>query len=81
MKLDEHTLAQRWGLKIAELRSDQNISQVDLAAAAGTTQQTISRIERGEQVPSDGMRVRLARALDVYVTELFRYDDHEEVER
>ena len=78
MKLDEHTLAQRWGLKIVELRGDRDISQVDLAAAAGTTQQTISRVERGEQVPSDGMRIRLAKALDVYVTELFRYDEEGE---
>lgn len=71
-------LHSRWGQKIEALRRELNLTQDDLAEKTPTSQQTISRIELGRQVPSDGLRVKIARALGVKVADIFTYeeDDH-----
>lgn len=51
--------------RVAYHRQRLGLSQEQLAAAAFTTQQSISRIEKGEQTPSAGMKVLIAQALDV----------------
>ena len=51
------------------------MSQTELAKRSTTTQQTISRVELGDQKPGDELRVRIAKALGCKVAELFGYED------
>ncbi len=48
---------------IKRARRDQQLTQVQLAKRAGLTQGSLSKIERGEQVPSIAVLQRLVRAL------------------
>ena len=56
-------------LRIA--RAERDVSQEQLAAAAGVSRQTISSIETGQYTPSALLAFRLAHVLDVPVAELF----------
>lgn len=69
------TLAQRWGRMIEEKRKGLGMKQSDLADAAKTSQQNVSRIEMGSQAPSDALRVRIAGALGEKVGDLFAYGE------
>ena len=52
-------------------RAEHDLSQEQLARAAGVSRQTISSIETGQYCPSTLLAFRLARVLDVRVDELF----------
>ena len=54
------------------------MTQLELADRVGSTRQTILSIEKGRYNPSVGLALRLARALEVTVEELFELeeDDH-----
>src|SRR5450759_167598 len=52
-------------------RAERDLSQEQLARAAGVSRQTISSIETGQYCPSTLLAFRLARALSVRVDELF----------
>lgn len=52
-------------------RAEQDLSQEQLAMAAGVSRQTISSIETGQYGPSTLLAFRLARVLGVRVDELF----------
>lgn len=67
------TLHQSWGAKVRARRTQTGVTQERLAELTKTTQATISRIERGDQCPSDGMKWKLAGALGVTVEGLFPY--------
>lgn len=70
-----------WGAGVRALRSLHNITQVQLAAETRTTQVTISRIELGSRQVSDGLRLRIARALKTDPYALFPYlDDADQAE-
>ena len=56
-------------LRIA--RAEGDLSQDQLARAAGVSRQTISSIETGQYCPSTLLAFRLARVLGVRVDELF----------
>lgn len=71
------TTNQRHGILVAEARVKKRISQATLAQTADTTQQTISRIEKGEQGTTDALRIRIARALGSDTADLFPYFDDE----
>jgi putative transcriptional regulator len=60
-----------WGDNVRSRRKQLALTQRQLARACGVTQQTISSIETGEQMPRDRLKVRLAEALEQDVTELF----------
>lgn len=60
-------------IRAARLRA--GVSQQDLAAAAGVTRQTISGLESGVSAPSAGVALRLARALECRVEDLFWLED------
>lgn len=52
-------------------RAERDLSQDQLARAAGVSRQTISSIETRQYCPSTLLAFRLARVLDVRVDELF----------
>jgi molybdate-binding protein/DNA-binding XRE family transcriptional regulator len=62
---------------VRTLREARALSQVALAAAAGLSRQSLGAIEAGRAVPSVDVALRLARALDARVEELFSAPDAE----
>src|SRR5262245_18233619 len=59
----QHQLCVRIGHEIAELRTEANVSQTALAAAAGFDQGYLSRIERGQVCPRIEILLRIAASL------------------
>ena len=55
-------------------RAEYDMSQDQLARAAGVSRQTISSIETGQYCPSTLLAFRLARVLRLRVDELFRLE-------
>jgi putative molybdopterin biosynthesis protein len=62
------------------LRKARGLSAAELAERVGVTRQTIYAIESGDFVPNTAVALRLARALDVTVEELFAVCEPEEKE-
>lgn len=60
-----------WGYLVRYARRYRGLNQVALARAAEVTQQTVSKVEKGEICPHDNLKVRIARALDVPTAMLF----------
>ncbi len=56
---------------LRSLRQAAKLSQLDLARRAGTTRQTIGALEAGSYAPTLAVALRLARALDCRVDDLF----------
>lgn len=56
-------------------RAERDVSQEELARAAGVSRQTISSIETGQYCPSALLAFRLAGVLAVDVDELFWLED------
>lgn len=54
---------------LAKARSHARLSQLELAARAGTTQRHVSFLERGRSVPGRGLVIRLAEALELSLRE------------
>jgi putative transcriptional regulator len=52
-------------------RAERDLSQEELAHAAGVSRQTISSIEKGQYTPSALLAFRLARVLDLPIDRLF----------
>ena len=63
--------------RLAEIRRARGISAASLAEAAGVTRQTIYAIEAGSFIPNTAVALRLARALETTVEELFALPDAE----
>jgi putative transcriptional regulator len=57
--------------KIKPQRRETGLTQADLAAEVGVSRQTIISIEKGTCVPSTFLALKLARALNRPVEELF----------
>lgn len=68
----------RTRLRVA--RAERNVSQAELARAAGVSRQTISSIETGQYCPSTILALRLARVLDERVEDLFWLEGETDVE-
>jgi len=66
-------LQNRLGQRIAELRLNRGLTQVQLARAVGGSMEFISRLERGVNAPSVAWLDGLARALKVEVVDLFTF--------
>lgn len=64
---DDRRLANR--VRVA--RAEHDMSQDQLARAAGVSRNTISSIETGQYCPSTLLALRLARVLETRVDELF----------
>lgn len=56
-------------------RTDQGLSQADLAAAVGVSRQTINAIETGRYLPSLPLAFQLARYFGVAIEDLFLPSD------
>jgi putative transcriptional regulator len=52
-------------------RARLDLTQAELATRAGITRKSINAIEAGQMVPSTVLALKLARALDLKVEELF----------
>jgi len=72
-KLGEKNLARRIGNRIKSLRLKKRLSQFDLAEKAGIGISYISKIEQGSRLPSLKTSVRLAKALNVELFEIFNF--------
>lgn len=69
------TVLARFGKTLRELRTERGLSQDELAARAGLDRNYIGMIERGERNPAIVNVVKIAEALDVPPSELFRLFD------
>src|SRR5580700_6323717 len=56
---------------LGSLRRKRGLSAIHLAATAGVSRQTIYAMEAGTYVPNTAVALRLARALETTVEELF----------
>ncbi|MFP4414389.1 helix-turn-helix domain-containing protein [Coleofasciculus sp.] len=70
--MSKHPELIKFGLKIRELRLLKNLSQEDLADLAGLHRTYIGGIERGERNVAFLNIVRLARALEVSLSDLMQ---------
>jgi transcriptional regulator with XRE-family HTH domain len=70
IKPGEGRLQAALGIAVRELRAGAGASQGQLAERAGIHRLYLGGVERGERNPSLETLVRLARALDVSVSEL-----------
>ena len=59
--------------RLHELRTGAGMTQAQIAETAKVTRQTIIAIEKGNYTPSVLLALKLARALNVSVEELFDY--------
>ena len=60
--------------RLAAARQSRGVAAVALARAAGVTRQTIYAIEAGTYVPNTAIALKLARALEMPVEDLFQLD-------
>jgi putative molybdopterin biosynthesis protein len=60
--------------RLAEIRQQRGIAAAALARQAGVSRQTVYAMESGTYVPNTAVALRLARALETTVEELFRLD-------
>lgn len=60
--------------KLREIRSEQNLSQQQLAKLVGTSRNTISSIETGQFNPTAKLALILCIALDKKFEEIFYFD-------
>lgn len=58
--------------KLKDLRDYHGISQSELARRIGVGKTTISEIERGDRLPNVLTAIRIARALETTVEEIWR---------
>jgi len=64
--------------KVRRLRFDNGeMTQQQLADRVGVTRQTIIAIEAGKYAPSLPLAFRIARAFDMPIEQVFRYEDAE----
>ena len=61
--------------RIKVLRAERNWTQAELAARVGVTRKTINTVERAIYVPSTILALRIARAFDVPVEQVFWLED------
>ena len=68
-------------MRLRELRNSKGISQLKLAMALNTTQNTISRYETGEREPGIEELIRLADYFQVSVDYLLERTDNPKVQK
>jgi putative transcriptional regulator len=58
-------------------RAKKDLTQEQLAQLVGVTRKTINTVEKGKYIPSTYLALKLARALEVTVEELFQLNTDE----
>jgi transcriptional regulator with XRE-family HTH domain len=66
-------LQRRLGQRIADLRKNRRLTQVQFAKAVGCSVEFISLVERGVKAPSVARLENFAKALKVEVVDLFTF--------
>ena len=66
---------ERLNNRLREERARQNLTQAELATLVGVSRKTINTVENGVFVPSTILALRLARALEATVEQLFYLDE------
>jgi XRE family transcriptional regulator, regulator of sulfur utilization len=69
------TIPQTLGLRIRALREAMDLSLRDLAARSGVSAPMLSQVERGETSPTLQVAGRIARGLDLRLSQLLRLDE------
>jgi putative transcriptional regulator len=64
-------MAERLGNRIKEIRGELGLTQAELAERVGVTRKTVNTVENGVFVPSTLLALKLARALNVPIEQLF----------
>ncbi len=64
---------QKLGYKISYLRKQKGLSQLDLSLQTGLTTRTISRIECGDVDPKYLTLVKIAKGLNITLTDLLTF--------
>ena len=67
-------LQQKLGTRIADLRRELKLTQVQLAKAIGCSVEFISLVERGVNAPSVAGLEKFAKVLKVEVIDLFKFN-------
>ncbi|HAF26938.1 MAG TPA: transcriptional regulator [Lachnospiraceae bacterium] len=62
-------------LKLKAARAGMDLSQDDLAKAAGVSRQTISAIEKGDYNPTINLCIKICKILNKTLDELFWIDE------
>ena len=64
--------------RIKELRKERKLSQEELAAAVGTTRQTITSIEVGKYTASLPLAYKIARYFSLRIEDVFDFSEIDE---
>ena len=64
--------------RIKELRKERKLSQEELAAAVGTTRQTITSIEVGKYTASLPLAYKIARYFGLRIEDVFDFSEMDE---
>ena len=61
--------------RLKELRKERKLSQEELAAAVGTTRQTITSIEVGKYTASLPLAYKIARYFGLHIEDVFDFSE------
>ncbi|WP_240377923.1 helix-turn-helix transcriptional regulator [Bacillus piscicola] len=64
--------------RVKELRARHHFTQSDLGKLVGATRQTIGMIEKGDYAPSVLLALKISKALDVDLEDVFWIEGEEE---
>ena len=68
-------MAEGLGNRLRDLRAERGLTQAALAELVGVSRKTINTVENGIFVPSTALALRIARALERPVEEIFYLAD------
>jgi putative transcriptional regulator len=71
-------MADRLNNRLLDLRAERGLTQAALAEMVGVSRKTINTVENGVFIPSTLLALKLARALERPVEDLFSLEDQEE---
>ncbi|MFL5707352.1 MAG: helix-turn-helix domain-containing protein [Ktedonobacteraceae bacterium] len=74
MRVPDKELRRKFGKLVRRLRHDREMTQEQLAELADLSINSVSQIETGQASPSLETIVKLAKAFEVDVGELFKFD-------
>lgn len=73
MKMSEKKIIKQIGDNIRKLRLERHLSQFQLQVDADVAKNQIGRIERGEHIPNIISIIKIAKALEVDISEIIDF--------